>query len=154
MIRLTRVLALLAACLALGARAESTPELADLIARARAHQEETGKLLRQYSWVQSETFVLKKPSGEIAEQAARKLRVYPIEGGVFLELLEVDGRAPKPKELKEIEKLNARSEKEAAKREASDKPDDDTDASGALLELLGRTRSEVVGRVTENGREL
>lgn len=124
--------------------------LKDLVVRARAHQEETDKVLRKYSWIQHESSELSKPNGDIAQRSQRKVRVFPDKGGTFVELLEVDGRPPTKKELAANEKQNARMEERAEKK--SDDPDDD--ANGALLELLSRTRCEIVGRHEENGREL
>ena len=124
--------------------------LKDLVARARAHQEETDRVLRKYSWIQHESTELRKPNGEVAQRQQRKLRVFPDKEGTFVELLEVDGRPPTKKELAATEKQNARSAERAEKRSEGS----DDDANGALLELLSRTRCEIAGRHEENGREL
>lgn len=140
------------------APALAADELKDLVARARAHQQETDLLLRKYSWVQEATVVLTKPSGEVVQRDQRKYRVFPVEGGVVTDLLEVDGRAPTKKELaaneKQNERMAARAKKDAARKAAGDEDASDDDANSALLELLSRTKYEIVGTQQENGREL
>ncbi len=138
-----------------GGEPPAAEALADLVARARAHQQDTAAMLRRYSWVQHETTEITKPSGKVAERSERKVRVFPIEGGVVVDLIEVDGRAPTAKELAANEKRNERASQDAARRAAEAQPDEpDEDAAGSLLELLSRTRFEVAGRQVENGREL
>lgn len=155
------LLALALTLLAARSRAEDLPAdtLEDLVARARAHQEETEQRIRRYSWIQHEELVVTKPSGEIVEQGQRRVRVFPFDGGVITELLEVDGRMPTKKELAQNERRNQRMQDRARKAEArhseaAGEGEPEEAPSGALIELLSRTRFELAGRLEQDGREL